>query len=57
MNDFEWVLFEWVLSICLFIWILILSDKVISTVGYGIIVMIMIIYYLVTHDFFGGGRE
>ena len=52
MNDFEWVL-----SICLFIWILILSNKVISTVGYGIIVMIMIIYYLVTHDFFGGGRK
>ena len=48
--------FEWVLSICLFIWILILSDKVISSVGYGIIVIIMIIYYLVTHDFFGGGR-
>ena len=52
MNDFEWVL-----SICLFIWILILSDKIISTVGYGIIVMIMIIYYLVTHGFFGDGRK
>ena len=52
MNDFEWVL-----SICLFIWILILSDKVISTIGYGIIVMIMIIYYLVIHDFFGGGKK
>ena len=52
MNDCEWVL-----SICLFIWILILSDKVIPTVGYGIIVMIMIIYYLVIHDFFGGRRK
>lgn len=52
MNDFEWVL-----SICLFIWILILSDKVIPAVGYGIIVMIMIIYYLVIHDFFGGGKK
>ena len=52
MNDFEWVL-----SICLFIWILILSDKVISTVGYGIIVMIIILYYLVAHGFFGGGRK
>lgn len=52
MNNFEWIL-TW----CFFIFILILSGEIAIIPGLSVIGMILIIYYLYSNDYFGGNRR
>ena len=46
--------FEWIASMCLFIWILMLAEEIPNIIGYTIICGMLFVYYLFHNDYFGG---